>query len=194
MVYNAVAWRATSVPNIIHVMGWLIRPSFSPALVTCLKETPKKLHSVQMVAQISNPSKGSPLTLKPCSEVKGLGKALYNGRNACLYIHETGKNFGVQRDDVILTRWPSHLTWLLSTDQWLYSELLPDGWTSHLIVRGPGAQPPYKGSSFWPTVHAIQFFWSLPKAHDHSWGWEQSSTGTVRASHIDSTLLIAQCR
>lgn len=41
--------------NIIHgvapLCGWLIRPSLWTALVTCLKETPKKLHSVQMVVE-----------------------------------------------------------------------------------------------------------------------------------------------
>lgn len=52
-------------------MGWLIRPSLCPALVTCLKETPKKLHSVQMVAKISNPTKGCTLVLKLVARLQG---------------------------------------------------------------------------------------------------------------------------
>lgn len=38
----------------------------------------------------------------------------------------------------------------------------------------PSTQPPYRENSFWSLVSVILLFWSLPKFHDHWWGWERT--------------------
>lgn len=67
-------------------MGWLIRPSLCPALVTCLKETPKKLHFVQMVVKISNPAKGCTFVLKLVARLQSWGRPFIIGEISLYYL------------------------------------------------------------------------------------------------------------
>ncbi len=64
----------------------------------------------------------------------------------------------------IITRYPNHLTWLLSStkEKWLHSEFLTENWTSHLIPQGDASHPPQEShfSHLHPQSH--------PFGHDPS--------------------------
>jgi len=76
-----------------------------------------------------------------------------------------------RRPGGILIRCPNHLSWLLlmwgrsgSTSGSLQMPEAPHLWG--------WAQPPSEWTTFQLLVSSISLFWSLPKAHDHRWGFK----------------------